>query len=66
MYVVTGAPRCIKVQLHVRHDIAKHFDCPQEELFDEAEEESLDILYSAWIVCLQLDSQSYNKVGCFV
>ena len=62
-YIVTGAPRSIGVPQQVRLEVLKCLIPPQEELFDQAEEEALKLLYNAWMTGLTTDMQTYSKVG---
>ncbi|XP_041356675.1 regulator of G-protein signaling 22-like isoform X3 [Gigantopelta aegis] len=61
-YVVAGAPRGIGCCRIMSNNIYKCIDPPYEELFDSAEELSLEILYKAWLEHLQKDTKIYNKV----
>ena len=57
---MTGAPRDIGCSPQVRRDVYQCLDPPQEELFDQAEEEALRTLYTAWMAGLTSDMQTYN------
>ncbi|KAK6179499.1 hypothetical protein SNE40_011844 [Patella caerulea] len=61
-YIVTSSPCDIQCNNELRGDIYYHLSPPYEELFDEAEEYCLQVLYSAWIGNLKEDIRTYNKV----
>ncbi|KAL8596666.1 hypothetical protein ACOMHN_032608 [Nucella lapillus] len=61
-YIVSGAPRSIGCGVEVRGAVYQCLAPPQEELFDVAEEEALNTLYTAWMAGLTSDMLTYNKV----
>ncbi|XP_076441403.1 regulator of G-protein signaling 22-like isoform X3 [Babylonia areolata] len=61
-FIVSGCPRNIGCSTQVRRDVFQCLVPPQEELFDQAEEEALGTLYSAWMAGLTADMLTYNKV----
>ena len=61
-YIVVGAIHPICCSYEVAMDIYSHLDPPFEELFDEAEEHAISVLYEAWHMMLLTDQKTYNKV----
>lgn len=62
-YIVSESPQDIGCSGEVRQEVYQHLDPPQEELFDQAEEEALVVLYSAWLTSLASDINTYGKVS---
>ena len=62
-YIVVGAFHPICCSPEIASDIYCHLDPPFEELFDEAEEHAIEVLYEAWQLMLDTDQKTYNKVG---
>ncbi|XP_060585737.1 regulator of G-protein signaling 22-like isoform X3 [Ruditapes philippinarum] len=61
-YIVVGARHHIGVGHGVEQEIRSHLIPPFEELFDEAEEHSLTVIYEAWQEMWETDQKTYNKV----
>lgn len=59
---MVGAIHPICCSYEVAMDIYSHLDPPFEELFDEAEEHAISVLYEAWHMMLLTDQKTYNKV----
>ncbi|KAL8572507.1 hypothetical protein ACOMHN_019546 [Nucella lapillus] len=61
-YIVSASPKDIGCSAHVRRGVYGRLTPPQEELFDQAEEEALRTLYTAWLAGLSADMHTYDKV----
>ncbi|XP_056017621.1 regulator of G-protein signaling 22-like isoform X5 [Ostrea edulis] len=61
-YIVVGGNRNIGCSHEIRGGIYRALQPPFEELFDEAEEYSLSILYVAWTQMINVDMKTYGKV----
>ena len=59
---MVGAFHPIGCSDEVARDIYSHLEPPFEELFDEAEEHAIAVLYEAWQIMLDTDQRTYNKV----
>jgi hypothetical protein len=62
LFIVPGAPKSIRCCPEIQNDIGAHLDPPFEELFDEAEEYILTILFEAWSQIVSLDQNTVDKV----
>ncbi|XP_064604416.1 regulator of G-protein signaling 22-like isoform X3 [Liolophura sinensis] len=62
LYIVGGAPRDIGCSADIRAQVYCQLDPPFEELFDSAEEYTIEVLYGAWTQLLASDNKSYSKV----
>ena len=60
VYVGKYSIRCAKP---IRDKIHRHLVPPFEELFDDAEEYSLNVLFEAWAQMLASDIGTFDKVG---
>lgn len=61
-YIVVGGDRNIGCSHEVRCRIYRALQPPFEDLFDEAEEYSLTVLYVAWTQMINVDMKTYGKV----
>ncbi len=61
-YIVEGAPASIGCAEDIQDTIGRKLEPPFEELFDEAEEYVLTILFDAWSQTLVADISSFDKV----
>ena len=57
-----GAPRCIGCTGTIRRDVESRLAPPFEDLFDQAEEHVLEVLYDAWTHMLTQDVTAFDKV----
>ncbi|KAK3091838.1 hypothetical protein FSP39_023074, partial [Pinctada imbricata] len=62
-YVVVAAPRNIGCGHDARVAIYKCLDPPFEDLFDDAEEYALSVLYVAFVQMTSVDMKTYGKVS---
>ncbi|XP_078317126.1 regulator of G-protein signaling 22-like isoform X3 [Crassostrea virginica] len=61
-YIVVGGDRNIGCSHEVRCQIYRALQPPFEDLFDEAEEYSLSVLFVAWTQMINVDMKTYGKV----
>ena len=61
-YLAVGSPHFIRCSAEICRDVYNHLDPPFEELYDEAEEHAITVLFEAWIQMLDTDQKTYNKV----
>ena len=58
-----GSPLSIHCTKETQKDIYRHLTPPFEELFDEAEEYILEVLFAAWSQMIMLDLTAFDKVS---
>ncbi|XP_062622308.1 regulator of G-protein signaling 22-like isoform X4 [Saccostrea cucullata] len=61
-YIVVGGDRNIGCSHEIRSRVYRTLQPPFEDLFDEAEEYSLSVLYVAWSQMINVDMKTYGKV----
>ncbi|KAL4236453.1 GTPase activator [Mactra antiquata] len=61
-YIVVRAPCHIGVGDELACEIRSHINPPFEELFDDAEEHAITVVYEAWQEMWEVDQKTYNKV----
>ena len=61
--MVLGASKSIQCSTGIKDNIYYKLDPPFEELFDEAEEYVLSILFDAWTQMLSTDITTFSKVS---
>ena len=59
---MNGAPRSIRCTKETQKGIYLHLVPPFEELFDDAEEYTLEMLFAAWSQMVMLDLTAFDKV----
>lgn len=61
-YLYTYAGRSIGVDEEVRRKVQEQLKPAFEELFDKAEEHTLNILLEPWVLLVSNDQESFQKV----
>ncbi|XP_053393937.1 regulator of G-protein signaling 22-like isoform X3 [Mercenaria mercenaria] len=61
-YIVVGAKHHLGLGDEIAQEIRSHLIPPFEELFDDAEEHAITVLYEAWQEMWEMDQKTYHKV----